>query len=59
MYMVYNISRIHPFFNVPKKSNLLINVSGGSTIAYITLFAIGTILILVGTILILHDYVVC
>jgi hypothetical protein len=57
--MAYNIDHIHSFFNVPKKSNLLINVSGGSTIAYITLFAIGTILILVGTILILHDYVVC
>jgi hypothetical protein len=59
MNVTYIIDHIHSFLNVPKKSNLLINVSGGSTIAYITLFAIGTILILVGTILILHDYVVC
>jgi hypothetical protein len=30
MYLVYNIGHIHPFFNVPKQSNLLISVSGGS-----------------------------
>jgi hypothetical protein len=30
MYVVYNIGHIHPFFNVPKKSNILINVSGWS-----------------------------
>jgi hypothetical protein len=34
MYVVYNISHIHPFSNVPKKSILLINMSGGSTIVY-------------------------
>jgi hypothetical protein len=31
MYVVYNIGHIHLFFNVPKKSNLVINMFGGSS----------------------------
>jgi hypothetical protein len=30
MYVAYIIDHIHPFLNVPKKSNLLINMSGES-----------------------------
>jgi hypothetical protein len=34
--VVYNIGHIHPFFNLPKKSNLLINMSRGSIYEAIT-----------------------
>jgi hypothetical protein len=30
-FVVYIINHIHPFLNIPKKSNLLINVSGWSS----------------------------
>jgi hypothetical protein len=38
MYLVHIMNQIHHFFNVPKKSNLLIIVAGGSILlAYLKL----------------------